>query len=200
MRRATTFAIGALLFFAIAIPARATIIPVAEAKDDGTSNSDPPLNFQPIAGCGLFANFDDVTPPVLPPGWTAINAIDPDGYCGRLLIQETQVLRPSPSPMPHGLTIRIRSAISTSTHRLERSIPSDLRFWFSGTTMFWRTGSTAACWRSALTVEIHSRTFLQPAVPFSVAAIMGRSAPVVAIPSLVVRRGQATRVVSSRLM
>jgi Predicted solute binding protein len=79
MHRATTFAIGALLFFAIAIPARATVIPVAEAKDDGTSHSDPPLNFQPIAGCGLFANFDDVTPPVLPPGWTAINAIDPDG-------------------------------------------------------------------------------------------------------------------------
>ncbi len=79
MRRGTTFAIGALLFFAIAIPARATVIPVAETKDDGTSNSDPPLNFQPTAGCGLFANFDDVTPPVLPPGWTAINAIDPDG-------------------------------------------------------------------------------------------------------------------------
>jgi cell division septation protein DedD len=79
MRRVTPFAIGALLFFAIAIPARATVIPVAEAKDDGTSDSDPPLNFQPTAGCGLFANFDDVTPPVLPPGWTAINAIDPDG-------------------------------------------------------------------------------------------------------------------------
>jgi hypothetical protein len=27
----------------------------------------------------LFESFDFVTPPVLPPGWTAINAIDPDG-------------------------------------------------------------------------------------------------------------------------
>ena len=74
------FAIGALLQFAIETPVHAaTTIPVADAKDHGTSNSDPPLNLQPIAGCGLFANFDDVTPPVLPPGWTAINAIDPDG-------------------------------------------------------------------------------------------------------------------------
>jgi hypothetical protein len=32
----------------------------------------------PIA-CFLFENFDNVTPPTLPPGWTATNAIDPDG-------------------------------------------------------------------------------------------------------------------------
>src|SRR5579884_17152 len=29
--------------------------------------------------CFLFEFFDGVTPPELPPGWTAINAIDPDG-------------------------------------------------------------------------------------------------------------------------
>jgi hypothetical protein len=80
MRRTTTFAIGALLLFAIETPVHAaTTMPVADAKDDGASNSDPPLNFQPIAGCFLFESFDQVTPPMLPPGWTAINAIDPDG-------------------------------------------------------------------------------------------------------------------------
>jgi len=31
------------------------------------------------AACSLLENFDNVTPPTLPPGWTAINAIDPDG-------------------------------------------------------------------------------------------------------------------------
>ena len=29
--------------------------------------------------CALFQNFDGVTPPALPPGWTAANAINPDG-------------------------------------------------------------------------------------------------------------------------
>ena len=32
----------------------------------------------PIA-CSLFENFDNVTPPALPPGWIAGNVIDPDG-------------------------------------------------------------------------------------------------------------------------
>ena len=80
MRRATPFAIWVLLLFAIETPVRAaTTMPVADPKNDGTSNADLPLNFQPSAGCGLFAYFDDVTPPVLPPGWKAFNAIDPDG-------------------------------------------------------------------------------------------------------------------------
>jgi hypothetical protein len=79
MRRATTFAIVALLLYAVAIPAYATTMTDADASGDDTINIDPALNLQPIAGCGLFANFDNVTPPVLPPGWTAINAIDPDG-------------------------------------------------------------------------------------------------------------------------
>jgi len=32
----------------------------------------------PVA-CSLFENFDNIAPPALPPGWTARNAIDPDG-------------------------------------------------------------------------------------------------------------------------
>lgn len=93
MNRATSFAIGALLVFAIETSVRtATTMPVGDAKDAGTSNFDSPLNFQPVAGCGLFENFDLVTPPVLPPGWTAINAIDPDG----ILWQTSDSGDPSP--------------------------------------------------------------------------------------------------------
>jgi hypothetical protein len=93
MNRATTFAIGVLLLFAIETRVRAaTTIPVGDPKDAGTSNFDPSLNFQPVAGCGLFENFDLVTPPVLPPGWTAMNAIDPDG----ILWQTSDSGDPSP--------------------------------------------------------------------------------------------------------
>lgn len=71
MRRATTFAIGVLLLCAVAIPVHAMTMTDADANDG--------RNLQPNGGCGLFESFDFVTPPVLPPGWTAINAIDPDG-------------------------------------------------------------------------------------------------------------------------
>jgi hypothetical protein len=79
MRRATTFAIVALLLYAVVIAAYATIPVFADAKDGVTTNFDPALNAQPIGGCGFLENFDIVMPPVLPPNWTAINAINPDG-------------------------------------------------------------------------------------------------------------------------
>ena len=77
MTRATTFAIVALLLYTAAISAQATTVTVADANGGNTSNVEPALNFQPE--CGLLEGFDDVTPPFLPPGWTAINAINPDG-------------------------------------------------------------------------------------------------------------------------
>src|SRR4029077_757944 len=67
-----TFAIVVLLL--CAVPVYATTITAADAKDGGSA-----LNFQPTAGCILLENFDNVTPPLLPQGWTAINAINPDG-------------------------------------------------------------------------------------------------------------------------
>jgi hypothetical protein len=81
MNRATTFAIGVVLLCAIETPVRAaTTMPIGDANDAGTTKFVSPLNSQPVGGgCGLFESFDLVTPPVLPPGWTAINAIDPDG-------------------------------------------------------------------------------------------------------------------------
>jgi hypothetical protein len=79
MMRTTTFAIVALLLYAVAIPAHATTMTDGDANGGGTSNFDSALNLQPIAGCFFSESFDLVTPPLLPPGWTAINAIDPDG-------------------------------------------------------------------------------------------------------------------------
>jgi hypothetical protein len=79
MRRATRFAIGVLLLRVVAIPVHAMTMTDADANAGRMSNFDPALNAQPIGGCGFLENFDIVTPPVLPPGWTAINAINPDG-------------------------------------------------------------------------------------------------------------------------
>jgi hypothetical protein len=78
------FAVAALLLWAVGIP--------ADANDDGTRNFNPALDLQPLAGCGLLESFDNVTPPLLPPGWSAINAIDPDG----ILWQTSNSGDPSP--------------------------------------------------------------------------------------------------------
>jgi hypothetical protein len=50
-------------------------LPLAVLRSEKTAN----VTAQPIGGCGFLENFDFVTPPVLPPELTAINAIDPDG-------------------------------------------------------------------------------------------------------------------------
>ena len=76
----------------IAIPAYAMTKTVTDAKDGDTNDFDPAFNDQPFAGCGLLESFDTVTPPVLPPGWTAINAINPDG----ILWQTSNSGDPSP--------------------------------------------------------------------------------------------------------
>jgi hypothetical protein len=90
MMHATTPAM--LLLYAVAIAANATNVTLADAKGGGTIIVDSPLNLQPVAGCSFFETFDQVTPPVLPPGWTAINAIDPD----RILWQTSDSGDPSP--------------------------------------------------------------------------------------------------------
>jgi cell division septation protein DedD len=109
MRRATTLAIGVLLLCAVAIPAHAMTITDADAND-GTSNIDSVLSLQPIAGCGFFESFDEVTPPLLPPGWTAINGIDPDG----ILWQTSDSGNPSPpaDSLPNAAWVNDPDAIS----------------------------------------------------------------------------------------
>ena len=67
------------LFYAVAIQAHATSTIVDGTNEFDATNFDPTLNAQPIGGCGFLENFELVTPPVLPPNWTAINAINPDG-------------------------------------------------------------------------------------------------------------------------
>ena len=90
MRRATTPAM--LLLYAVAIAAHATNVTLADANSSGTNNFEPALNLQPVAGCSFFETFDQVTPPELPPGWTATNGIDPDG----ILWQTSDSGDPSP--------------------------------------------------------------------------------------------------------
>jgi hypothetical protein len=57
-----------------------TVLPCGTPSPTPTATATPTATptTTPIA-CSLFENFDNVTPPTLPPGWTAINAIDPDG-------------------------------------------------------------------------------------------------------------------------
>jgi N-acetylneuraminic acid mutarotase len=60
--------------------------------------------------CNLFETFDNVTPPMLPPGWTAMNAIDPDG----ILWQTSNSGNPTPpaySP-PNAAWVNDPAAIS----------------------------------------------------------------------------------------
>jgi hypothetical protein len=66
MRRATTFAIGAAAV--IALTSTASRVLKSQGSPDGCS------------GVPFFVEqFDSFTPPALPPGWVATNAIDPDG-------------------------------------------------------------------------------------------------------------------------
>jgi Kelch motif len=63
----------------------------------------------PVA-CSLFENFDNVTPPTLPAGWTAINAINPDG----VLWQTSNSGLPSPpaDSLPNAAWVNDPAAIS----------------------------------------------------------------------------------------
>jgi len=131
MRRAATFAIVALLLYAVAIPAHPTTTTDADANEGGTSNIDSALNLQPIAGCGLFESFDFVTPPVLPPGWTAINAIDPD----RIFWQTSDSGDPSPpaQSLPNAAWVNDPDTISdkyldSPTGTINPNASADLHF------------------------------------------------------------------------
>jgi hypothetical protein len=106
MTRATRFAIAAaavVITAAAVISSSRAIAPrageSASPEDDGWSRVDisaaptptpPPCNGTLITI--LDEKFDDVTPPDLPPFWTAINAIDPDG----ILWQTSDSGLPSP--------------------------------------------------------------------------------------------------------
>jgi Predicted solute binding protein len=66
----------------MAISGRADTITLTNTNQSGAGNFDPAFNGAPLpSGIDGFVSeyFDNVTPPELPIGWTAINAIDPDG-------------------------------------------------------------------------------------------------------------------------
>jgi hypothetical protein len=185
---AVSLAAGVMLLFA------ATKITATNTNDSRST-----LNFQPGGGCFLTEFFDNVTPPALPPGWTAINGINPDG----ILWQTSNSGNPTPPAhsLPNAAWVNDPDTISdkyldspggtvppqTTSVDLHFSNNYALEDEFDG---------------GVLEISVDGgpfKTFLQ-LVPFSVAATMARSAPVVAIPSLVAKRGQVTRVVSSILM
>jgi immune inhibitor InhA-like protein len=128
MTRATTFAIVTLLLYTAAISAHATTITVADANGGNTSNVEPALNFQPE--CGLLESFDNVTAPLLPPGWTAINAINPDGIFWQTS-NSGQPIPPANSP-PNAAWVNDPDTISDkylySPPKLINSLNSDLHF------------------------------------------------------------------------
>ena len=91
-------------------PDTQTYFVAAAANDANTRNFDATFNDQPFGGCGLFESFDIVAPPALPPGWTAINAINPDG----ILWQTSNSGNPSPpaESLPNAAWINDPDAIS----------------------------------------------------------------------------------------
>jgi hypothetical protein len=90
---ASRFAILALLFFAIETSLRAaTPIALAGTTQDDTPNLGLLLHTEPVVGCSIGEGFDTVIPPLLPPGWIALNTIDPDG----ILWQTSDSGDPSP--------------------------------------------------------------------------------------------------------
>jgi hypothetical protein len=201
MHRATLFAIGAVLLFAIETPLNtATTMPVADPKNDGRSNADLPLNFQPSAGCGFFAYFDDVTPPVLPPGWKAFNAIDPDG----ILWQTSDSGDPTPpaDSLPNAAWVNDPDTISdkylySPSGTIDPIGSSLLVFWHN---YVLEDGFDGGVLEVSTDGGNSFQDILAVGGTFFRGGYMGRSAPVVVIPSLVVRHGRATQAVSSRLM
>ena len=63
-----------ILGFAEGPPPTSTPTPPSSPSPTATATPTP----TPIL-CFLFQDFDGVTPPALPPGWSAANAINPDG-------------------------------------------------------------------------------------------------------------------------
>jgi hypothetical protein len=131
--RATTFTIVALLLHAVAITAHTATVTNADASEGNTTNFDPALNFQPVGNCFSSESFDEVTPPALPPGWTAINGINPDG----ILWQTSDSGNPAPPAfsLPNSAwvndpdTISDKYLYSPSLTINPNTTSADLDFW-----------------------------------------------------------------------
>ena len=100
MKRDTRFVIWAAAVVVLAAAVISSSRAIAPRANESTSREDdvlaaptptpPPCNGQLITI--LDENFDSVTPPILPAGWMATNAIDPDG----ILWQTSNSGLPSP--------------------------------------------------------------------------------------------------------
>lgn len=83
--------------------------PTATVTPTATPTPTPTGSPSPIA-CALFEDFDNVTPPTLPVGWIASNAINPDG----ILWQTSNSGLPSPpaDTLPNAAWVNDPSAVS----------------------------------------------------------------------------------------
>ena len=173
-----------------------TYFAAADANHGNTKNFDTAFNDQPFGGCGLFETFDIVSPPALPPGWTAVNAINPDG----ILWQTSNSGEPSPpaNSLPNAAWINDPDTISDK-HVYS---PSATIAPLSSADLHFSNNYALEDAFDAGVLEIsvdagRSKTFLQLAASLRGAVTMARSAPVAVIHWLVARRGPAIRVVSS---
>jgi hypothetical protein len=152
----------------------------------------------------LTENFDNLTPPALPTGWLATNALGPPPLW---VTSNSGVPNPPADTPPNAAFIDDPSVLSDK--RLD-SIPFSFSKYTwcaqltSGTisiskppTSIPMSGSTAVSWRSAPTVEIHLKIFLRPAVTSLRAAIIALSPPIGEVRLQVVRHGAAIRRASS---
>ena len=122
MRRAATFASEATALVALAATASSVF------NSHGTSKG-------VLATCDpvliLSDSFDNVTPPALEPGWTATNAIDPDG----IFWQTSDAGLPSPpaDSLPNAVWVNDPSVVSdkyldTPTFFIFEALPAQLSF------------------------------------------------------------------------
>lgn len=71
----------ATVLYTAALSAQAGTITLAKGNKSGPQDSHSVVNvpLSPKGNCFLFEYFDEIVPPELPPGWEAMNGIDPDG-------------------------------------------------------------------------------------------------------------------------
>ena len=199
MRRATTFQIVALLLCAVAIVVHwdanggDAVVPSSIPR---SAPSCPPCTMRVV----FSENFDNVIPPMLPLGWIATNAQGPPP----LWVTSNSGVPPPPyDSFPNAAFIDDPAVVSDK--RLD-SVALYFPFWslrpplHSGTATTLKrqiailtSASTAACWKSALMVEIHIKTSSPLAERFSRVATTAPSAPIGVVPLVVARLGAATR-------
>ena len=148
----------------------------------------------------ISAYFDQVVPPALPQGWLATNALGPPP---QWVTSNSGVPMPPADTLPNAAYIDDPAVVSDKRldsfqfYQPSPELPSVTTLTSKHRTWIRIWALTAACWRSAPTVEILSRTSLTRAEPSLWAVITAQSAPIGVARLRVVRLGAATPMASS---